>query len=257
MHGFEGDTFLMSPRAYTGEDIPLFEQLALQRQEGVYLFFPRNINRNVHDIPLRFPLVLQNLYSQLLHQIDQGKRFFIIGSMIPFTIVSWAVLDVVRQRFPHVQFYWMPLDAAYLYEGLLPTFQQMKEALGEPVNICPWELPKRANQYYERISHMCSTVLLYSSMKRSSAAVQQFSKYSVEMIGCMEQVDAVVNDFKELQASIFSTVKNTARHTSMRHPVKISLDRIQSIVELTGLWNAKCNELADINRMLGIPCYDE
>ena len=113
MHGFEGDTFLISPRAYTDEDIPLFEQLALQRQEGVYLFSDMADTRsndqgtNVHGLfgaiiveaagsfwsdPISGKPLDSGLFADIYHPAKPAFREYAVFFHLFSTEASWSQL---------------------------------------------------------------------------------------------------------------------------------------------------------------------
>lgn len=250
----ETDSIKISVPLCTGGDLSLLNKLAEQREQGVYLFFSTPVKQDaLRKIPVTLPLILQNLCQQLVQQAEQGKRFMIIGSISDLTIACWPVMAFVKQRFPHLAFYLLPVNHQnYISETCAPDYQTMLETTGAPISLLPDKFPRRLNKYYELISGLSSTVLLYAQRTKIPAAMQQFTDHDMEIIPCLEQINERLQVWKDLQAAVRSVTTTVRKQCSLSSPVPIDISAIESLFQLTERWNAKGRELGEMRNRLGI-----
>ena len=134
-----------------GDDLSLLNKLAEQRDQGVYLFFSVQLKKDaLGQMPAKLSLTLQNLCQQLLQQAEQGKRFVLIGSISDLIVACWPVMTLVKQRFPHLDFYLLPVNHRnYISKSNLPDYQAMLQTTGAPISLLPESFSRRLNKYYE------------------------------------------------------------------------------------------------------------
>lgn len=232
----------------------LLSKLANRRDQGVYLSLSRLLKKDaLGQKPVTLSLILPNLFQQLLQQAERGKRFVIIGSISDLTITCWPVMMLVKQRFPHLAFYLLPTkNRNYISKSCLPAYRTMLKTTGNPISLCPEKFPQRLNKYYEMISSLCSTVLLYALRSKSLAAMKQFTNNDVEIIPCLEQINEQLNEWKNLQAAVRPAISTVRQQCNSPSPAPIDISAIENLFQLTERWNAKTKELEEVRNLLGI-----